>query len=168
MRLLLPLLLLTHLLAAKDSLTVYLFLLDECRISQEMTPYINEIYSRYKTQAGFIGAFPNKATHKDNMQAFAAKYSIRFPLVLDHEKVLAKRWKATILPEVVLYNERTQQIVYRGLINDLYLKPGKRRYFIKNHYLASALEAALAGREVSVKETRPVGCFINFQENSND
>lgn len=150
---------------SRDSLTVYIFLLDECRISQEMTPHLNQIYELYGKQVGFTGIFPNKATSENGMQRFIDKYRIKFPVKLDHDKVWAKKWKATVLPEVVLVNESTQTVIYRGLINDLYLRPGKRRHNIKNHYLRVAIEEFLVGNKPSVTVTTPVGCFINFQDN---
>lgn len=132
-----------------------------------MTPHLNALYTQYSPGIHFAGIFPNKATKEQAMALFVEKYQIRFPVQLDHEKMLAKKWQATILPEVVLFNETKQRIEYRGLINDLYVKPGKRRHKIKKHYLSDAIEHILGGGRPSIPETKPVGCFINFQENEN-
>ncbi len=152
--------------ATRDSLSVYVFLLDECRISQEMAPYLANLHQQYGHEIGFTGFFPNRATEEYAMYQFTKKYNIPFSVMLDHAKVFAKKWEATILPEVILYNESKRRIEYRGLINDLYAKPGKRRHHIKNHYLRAAIEDVCSGRRPKVAETKPVGCFINFQENA--
>jgi hypothetical protein len=149
---------------ARDSITVYLFLLDECRICQEMAPEINAIYEAYGHEVGFIGLFPNFSSKKKEIDAFKEKYKIKFRTKTDYFKMQATKLNATILPEVIVYNENSKAILYRGAINDLFLSPGKRRQFVRNHYLRDAMDAILKNQKPVVKETQPVGCFINFND----
>ena len=149
---------------AKDSITVYLFLLDECRICQELSPEMNAIYEMFGDEVGFIGLFPNFSSKKKGIDAFKEKYKIKFRTKTDYFKIQATKLNATILPEVVVYNENKKEILYRGSINDLFLSPGKRRQFVRNHYLRDALDNILKNQTPVVKETQPVGCFINFND----
>lgn len=125
---------------------------------------MNAIYDQYKSDFSFIGFFPNFSSKKKGIDAFKEKYKIRFNTKTDYFKTQANKLNATVLPEVVVYNEITKEIIYRGAINDLFLSPGKRRQFVKNNYLRDALDAVLNDLAPKVKETQPVGCFINFND----
>lgn len=152
-------------LLAKDSITVYLFLLDECRICQEIAPEINEIYKTYHSEGiGFLGVFPNFASKPQGIKAFKDKYHMDIPTKTDYFKKLTQKFDATVLPEVIVYNETIKKIQYRGLINDLFYAPGKRRHHINKHYLKDALEAHIHQKPLPVKVTIPIGCYINFND----
>ncbi|MBK9565702.1 MAG: hypothetical protein WAT22_02420 [Saprospiraceae bacterium] len=149
---------------SRDSITVYMFLLDECRICQEISPEMNAIYEEYGDAFGFVGLFPNFSSKKKGIDAFKEKYNIKFKTKTDYFKTQATKLDATILPEVIVYNETTKEIIYRGAINDLFYSPGKRRQHITNHYLRDALDATLKNQIPAIRETKPVGCFINFND----
>jgi hypothetical protein len=149
---------------SKDSITVYMFLLDECRICQELSPEMNAIYEKYGNAIGFIGLFPNFSSKKKGIDAFKKKYNIKFNTKTDYFKTQATKFTATILPEVIVYNETTKEIIYRGSINDLFYSPGKRRQHIANHYLRDALDATLKNQIPAIRETKPIGCYINFND----
>jgi hypothetical protein len=153
--------------AAKDSISVYIFLLDECRICQELTPEINALYDTYGSSNGFVGIFPNFSSKQKGIQAFKEKHNIRFNTRTDYFKLVSKKFEATVLPEVIVYNETKQTIIYRGAINDLFLSPGKRKHFVTHHYLRDALKATQQNSKPSIKETQPIGCFINFNDSIN-
>lgn len=149
-----------------DSITIYIFLLDECRISQEVAPEINKLYDEAsQIGMGFIGLFPNHASTQEGIQHFVKKYRLHFPVKEDYQKEFAKKLGATIMPEVVVYNETQKQILYKGLINNLYYAPGKRRHRITEHYLKDVIFALHQGLTPRISQTEAIGCFINFSEN---
>jgi len=151
--------------SAKDSVTVYIFMLDECRICQELAPALNSIYNTYHPKGiGFVGVFPNFSSKQKGINAFKTKYKITFPTKTDYFKKLTTKFNATVLPEVIFYNETTQTVIYRGLINDLFYSPGKRRHAIQYHYLSDALEAYINNTPLKVAHTTPIGCYINFND----
>jgi peroxiredoxin len=151
---------------SKDSITVYVFLLDECRICQEMAPHLNEIYEiSHQKGMGFAGVFPNYSSSQKGIEKFRKKYKIKFPLVTDHWKILSKKYNATILPEVIIINETTNQIEYQGAVNNLYYAPGKRRHKITGHYVKDAIFALSENKKPEIVKTDPIGCFINYTEN---
>lgn len=143
---------------------VYFFLLDECRICQEMTPYINDIYDQYHDRIKFIGYFPNFSSKPEQIEAFKATYNIAFELKTDYFKKKSLQMGATVLPEAVLYDLHQEEIRYRGRINDLFYAPGKRRRHLSSHDLQSAIESALSGKTDTMQTTPAIGCFINFKE----
>ena len=80
-----------------------------------------------------------------------------FPYLFDASQEVPKSFGALRTPEAYLLNAK-REILYMGAIDDN-TDPTK----VENHYLADALEAALAGREIVVAETPPVGCLIRFK-----
>ncbi|MBP6539987.1 MAG: hypothetical protein KA234_06625, partial [Saprospiraceae bacterium] len=95
---------------------------------------------------------------------FKSKYKIAFDTKTDYFKKITHKFQATILPEVIVYNETKQKIIYRGQVNDLYYAPSKRRPLIRHHYLRDAIMAGIDNRMPTIQETNPIGCFINFND----
>lgn len=118
----------------------------------------------YGNEIGFIGLFPNFSSKKKGIEAFKEKYNIKFNTKTDYFKTQAQRFEATILPEVIVYNETQKYIIYRGAVNDLFITPGKRRQIVSKSYLRDALIASLNGKQPPVKQSQPIGCFINFND----
>ena len=151
---------------SSDSITVYLFLLDECRICQELAPEINAIHAEFtKKNIGFIGLFPNFASKQDGIDKFKKKYNIILHTRTDYYKKIAQKFNAEILPTAVVFNETKQKIEYIGAINDLFYKPGKRKSQAREHYLRDALNSIINGVSPKIKSSQPIGCFINFNDN---
>jgi len=149
-------------LKAKDSIVVYYFLLDECRVCQEITPYINDIYSKYEHNFIFVGLFPNMSSKMENIEIFKRKFNIPFDLKADYFQEKAILFGATVMPEVIVFNHTKQIKLYQGRINDLFYAPGKRKHFISKHNLEIALSSIRNQENNFEKETIPVGCLINF------
>ena len=147
-----------------DSLTVYVFLLDECVISQFYTPLLTEYYEEYKGQkVGFIGYFPNPASNPNRIDAFAKTYKIDFPLKQDHDKELTRKFGVTVTPEVAVWDHKSETLLYRGRIDDSYVRVGKRKYHPQHSDLKDIIEDWLKGKSPEkTVETQAIGCFINF------
>jgi peroxiredoxin len=151
---------------SRDSFTVYVFLLDECRICQEISPELRKIADITRDQnIGMTGFFPNHATTEEGLKKFIKKYKINFQVKTDHDKKMAEKFSAAVLPEVVVWNETRQQVFYRGAVNNLFFAPGKRRHHISQNYLKDAIFAIQKGIKPEISVTEPVGCLINYSEN---
>ncbi len=92
----------------------------------------------------------------DEMCAYAKAQSYSWYYALDDKSVLADAFGASRTPECYLF-DKNGQLVYHGAIDD---SPGDPQQ-VKRHHLQAAIEETLAGKQVSVKETRSVGCSIN-------
>lgn len=144
-----------------DSVTVYVFLREDCVISQNYTPTLNrlnQIFSSYNID--FVGLFPS--TRDEQIELFRQKYEVIFPLQSDYFQIMTKKLGATVTPEVIVYNENSKEILYKGRIDDTYYRIGKKRTVTTTAELEDALKAIIAGKPVLIKETEPVGCFINL------
>ncbi len=152
----------------KDSIVVYFFLLDECKISQYYTPQMIEIYQMYHSDlTQFVGIFPNFASKKKNIEKFREKYNIPFPLKTDYFKKQTKKFGTTILPEVVVYNKSKDIMLYKGRIDNAYVNVGKRRRVVTKSDLKDVLTKVVNNQAIEFYETTAIGCFINFNDNLN-
>jgi len=152
--------------AIGDSLTVYIFLHDECVISQFFTPELTRLFEKYQSKkVGFVGYFPNAAASPEKMSAFAESYHLDFPLIQDQYKAMARKLGVTITPEVAVWDHRLDQLIYRGRIDDSYVRVGKRKLHPQHFDLQETIDAWLSGQyPQTLVQTQAIGCFINFTE----
>lgn len=90
-----------------------------------------------------------------DMQAYAKQQSYDWYYVLDSDNLLADAFGATRTPECFLF-DKNGKLVYHGAIDD---SPADITEVKRNH-LKLAITDMVGGNEVSVKESRSVGCSI--------
>jgi peroxiredoxin len=153
-----------HQMASGDSLTVYVFLEDECLISQFYTPELTRLFNKYNTQhVGFLGYFPNFSSDTNSIDAFAIQFKLEFPLQSDYQKDWTRKFGVTVTPEVVVMDHRTDQLIYRGRIDDSYVRVGKRKLNPQHHDLEESIDAWISHQNAeTIVTTQAIGCFINF------
>lgn len=147
-----------------DSISVNFFLLDECIITINMTPEINRIYSEYQDDFHFTGYFPNQSTTPENRKKFVKKYRLELPIKSDYFKKQSVRLGATVAPQVVVFDEKHQRVLYTGRINNLYAAVGNRRKKPNVHDLELTLRAINENQTIINSRTQAIGCLINFKE----
>ena len=157
----------TSTISAHDSLSLYIFLLDDCPICIQYSPTINSLHKEYGEQISFVGYFPNFSSKQEKIDIFRNKYDIEYPLYTDYFKVQAKKYNAQVTPEVVLFNHTKGEIIYQGRIDNKFYKLGRRRNVVTEHNLKDAIENVLHDREIDQPFVEPIGCFINYSDNLN-
>ena len=90
------------------------------------------------------------------MQSYARSQGYQWAYALDEKSVLADAFGASRTPECYLF-DKDGKLVYHGAIDD---SPGDADR-VKRHHLKEAIDEMMQGKDVSVKETRSVGCSIN-------
>ena len=147
-----------------DSLSVYVFLADECVISQFFTLELTRLHHAYRSQrVGFIGYFPNAASTTEKIDGFAEKFGIDFPLLQDHTKTWTRKFGITVTPEVAVYDHRDERLLYRGRIDDSYVRVGKRKLHPQHHDLEEIIDQWLLNQSPpDMVKTQAIGCFISF------
>jgi len=83
---------------------------------------------------------------------------IAFPILLDYQKEVSRRFGARQVPEVVLVDQ-AGIIRYRGAVVTPLIKPGERQF---TPYLENALTAVLSGKMVQPKQTKTFGNAIPY------
>lgn len=148
-----------------DSITVYIFMREDCKVCQNYTLKWQDLHETYANDSiRFVGVFPNFSSKPKKIDAFKNKYQIPFDFVHDYFKTLTNRFGATVTPQVVVFNHNEKKILYNGRTDNTYFRVGKRRTVTTTSELKDALEAIKNGQPIEITETAPVGCFINFQK----
>jgi peroxiredoxin len=154
-----------NLYAKTDSLTVYVFMSEDCPVCQNQTLPLRELYAKFKNKGvGFVAVFSNPSSADSTILSFRATYDLQFQAIFDANQQLAKRLNAQITPEVVVVNHiQNNAVVYRGAVDNAYPALGKRRTIVTEHFLNDALTALLKGSKEYLSTTKAVGCYITFQ-----
>ena len=148
---------------ARDSITVNFFLLEDCKICQYYSHTIHQLYEDYNDEhTTFIGYFPNRYSSEKNISEFKEKYDIPFKLKKEFFQTKTQKYKVTVTPEVIIYNETRKKILYQGRIDNSYQKLGVRRRIVTKRELEDALKAIADDREIQVKKTEAVGCLVTL------
>ncbi len=92
------------------------------------------------------------------MQKKAEEAGFTFPYLYDESQTIYAKYGATKTPHVyLLQKQRGRNIVkYIGAIDDNV----RNANAVKERFVANAVNELLAGKEVSVKETKAIGCSV--------
>lgn len=142
---------------------VYVFLMEDCPISQSYTPALKVLHQSYGFE--FIGVFANASSTEETMQTFQKKYAIPFSLKLDADNKISQALGAQITPEVFALDKATEKILYQGRIDNTFFSLGSRRGVTTSHDLREALEAIKTGKPIAVAKTEAIGCLITPRKN---
>ena len=106
--------------------------------------YINSNYKKRKGDDSF-----------ENMQKHAKKMDYQFPYLLDEKSKLANLFGAKTTPHIFLFNNKNT-LVFKGAIDDNY----KDIKEVEKFYLKDAIKQLASGSEITISETKAVGCSI--------
>jgi thiol-disulfide isomerase/thioredoxin len=142
-----------------DSTIVYAFLSTECPMCIAYTPVLNQIAADYKnTPVKVVGVFPNFYTTDALVTEYKKEHPIDFEIIIDSHLDLTNKFGATITPEVFVV--KNDQVLYKGLIDNAYFRPGKRRGKTSEYYLRAALSAITSNKKPLLPFTNTIGCAI--------
>ena len=140
---------------------VLLFLSTQCPVANQYIPRINRLRQTYP-DTEVLGIYSNQEDHVEKIAQHVQRMKINFPVVRDFDSKLAQQIGAMMTPQAFLVNSNGE-IFYAGSIDD-------NRYSnrVKNTYLADAIEEMLAGKRVTISQTKSFGCTIHQTEISSD
>jgi len=93
----------------------------------------------------------------------AVNFSYDMPILNDETQLIAEALGVTRTAEVLVISPSDWSVIYRGPVNDR-LGYGQQRADASEHYLADALNAAIAGDEIETRIRRSKGCIVNLPE----
>ncbi|MGC9471970.1 MAG: thioredoxin family protein [Bacteroidales bacterium] len=144
-----------------------IFTCNSCPYAIAWEDRIIEIDRKYR-EKGFpvIAINPNdpEVSPKDSYEDMiirAREKSFPFPYLFDEKQEVFPVYGATRTPHVyLLVREESDLVVkYVGAVDDNYRDASQ----VKEPYLANAIDALLAGREIEKTETRAIGCTIKVK-----
>lgn len=143
---------------------IVIFTCNTCPYAQAYEDRIIELDKKY-AEKGYpvIAIMPNNPISKpgDNMEAMQSKSmekGFTFPYLMDEGQKIYPQYGATKTPHVYVLQKTKQgnQVKYIGAIDDNYQDENA----VKTKYVENAVDALLIGKEISVKETKALGCSI--------
>lgn len=141
--------------------TVYLFLGEECIISQQYTLQLRELHKYYANeQVAFVGLFPNPSSKPDKIRQFKEQYKLNFDLRIDGMQQMMDRFNVQVTPEAVVWDHKKEKVLYQGRIDNMFFRVGKRRTVVTTSELKDVLAAIHRGANMEPTKTEAVGCFI--------
>lgn len=102
--------------------------------------------------------YPSESLH--GMRRAAKERGLLFPYAKDADQRVMRMVGAVCTPEVFLFDQE-RRLRYHGRIDDAFLEEKAR-----SHDLRDALNDVLAGRDVELPETAPLGCSIDMAPSS--
>ncbi len=148
---------------------IIIFTCNHCPYSVAYEDRIIELDKKYKS-LGYpvIAINPNDpaaqpADSFEKMQERAAEKGFTFPYVLDEGQKIYPQYGATRTPHVYVLQKNGAEFVVRyiGAIDDNHEEPSE----VKQQYVASAVDALLAGAEPPTSSTKAIGCSIKVKKN---
>ncbi len=145
---------------AQKKATLLVFFDTECPICQTYSSKLQVFYEKYKTKIQFQIVYSTKNTKQNEVRQFQKEYHLEIPYVIDYQHSLVQKWNATTTPEVVFITP-TNEIYYRGAIDNQFIGLGKFRPKTTELFLENALINWLNNQTINPNKTEPIGCLIN-------
>ena len=142
-----------------------IFTCNHCPYAQAWEQRIIDLHEEYAPKGySVIAINPNdpKLQPEDSfekMQERAEDKAYPFPYLFDAEQTVYKKYGATKTPHVFLLDKQENgklKVTYIGAVDDNYEDPEA----VEEKYLASAIDALLAGNKPKPKHTKAIGCSI--------
>jgi len=106
------------------------------------------------------------ASDKSEMREVAADAKISLPILMDDTQLVAEELGITRATDVIIIVPKAQEVVYRGALNNRFAE-GSRARRASEHYVADALDAILAGEEITGEQLASKGNAIEFAARDN-
>jgi len=153
-------------LLSQSQYKVFLFLLEDCKISQAYISEIKRIEKEFANDSiQFIAFFPNATSTEQSVVTFNKKYKLPMPCKQDVQRMIADQNQISVLPEVVVINESLHQKLYQGRIDNLFVAIGKRRKKATEFDLKEVLQGIVNGQQLPYRKTAAIGCFLSHWDN---
>ncbi len=146
---------------------IVIFTCNHCPFAKRYQERINQLNIKYAT-IGFpvVAINPNDpvAVPEDafeNMVKRAKEQHYSYPYLIDETQETALAFAAVKTPHAFVLSVEHDAFVlrYAGAIDDNCDEPQKA----KSHYVEAAVDALLAGKYVTVSETKSIGCGIKWK-----
>ena len=140
---------------------VVIFTNTSCPLVQKYWPKLNRLDAQFRgQQVQFLSINASAGDEVAEIAQQAIDYNVDFPVVQDIDGGCARALGVERTPEAVVLDSQ-RRLRYRGRIDDQH-RLGATRPDVTDDNLVKALQAVLAGGEVTLAETSVDGCRITF------
>jgi thiol-disulfide isomerase/thioredoxin len=147
--------------------TVIMFICNHCPFVKHVNNQLIKLAKDYFSKGiSFVAISSNDAEKypedsPEKMKEYAIWLGYPFPYLYDETQEIAKAYDAACTPDFFIF-DRNLSCVYRGQLDDSRPSNGKP---VTGSDIRNALEAILAGNEVSPDQKPSIGCNIKWKRN---
>jgi peroxiredoxin len=98
--------------------------------------------------------------NKQANQKWISQHQLSYPILDDHLGEVGKLYGAKTTPHMYII-DKSGKLVYQGAIDD---DPRGAKKESAVNYVEKALDEVLAGKPVSVSQTKPYGCTVKYAD----
>ncbi|MBL7129767.1 MAG: redoxin domain-containing protein [Ignavibacteria bacterium] len=136
--------------------TIIMFWSTQCPFVQPYTQRISNLTNEFINQGiVFWAVNSNNTEDVGEVQSHAQEKGYPFPMLKDLNNVVADQFGAERTPEIFVINNSNMKLLYHGRIDN-----DKNEDKVTSEDLKNALNEFLAGKEITVTETKAFGCTI--------
>ena len=147
---------------------ILIFTCNHCPFAKLYPERMNALNTKYKSLGVPLLAISSTDTLTYEGDSYlkmvekAKNENFNFPYLYDNEQLVAKMFAAEKTPHAfVIWKTNGKWVIkYDGAIDDNGMDPEK----VLNQYVSGAVDELLAGKEVTIKETKSIGCQIYFRK----
>jgi thiol-disulfide isomerase/thioredoxin len=134
---------------------VLMFMATQCPVSNAYNERMEALQKDYASKGvTFVGINANKQESVEEIKNHAKEHGFSFTILKDWNNVVADKLGASVTPEIYVLNSNLE-LLYHGRIDD-----SQRENKVASKDLRNALDLALSGKAVAVRETKAFGCSI--------
>lgn len=138
---------------------VFLYLMPDCPFCIKYAKTIRDLYKEHSASVSFIGVIPGDLYTEKEVADYIKNHNLEFPFIIDSKKKLTSMFKVTVSPSCVV-STGSGKILYKGMLDNWPVAPGKSRQVITEHYLRDVLTQVKQKKPVTVRNTEALGCII--------
>lgn len=144
---------------------VVVFLSTQCPISNSYIPLLNELAAAYQSLGiELYGVISDPSVNRTEAVEHREEYRLQFPVLFDSSGELRLALAPTHTPQAIVLS-LTGTRLYSGAIDDRHVRLGKKKTQATHSFLREALRAVVAGENIDVPQTQPVGCLLEDPPN---
>ena len=143
-----------------------IFMCNHCPFVKHILTDLVRLIREYQVKnVAFVGINSNDFVDfpEDNQEMMAKlqeEAGFTFPYLIDKTQQIAKAYRATCTPDFFLF-DRQRKLVYRGQMDES--RPGND-IPVTGLDLIKAMDAVLAGRDISSRQKPSMGCNIKWKQ----
>jgi peroxiredoxin len=148
----------------KTRLIVLVFIANHCPVTAAYEERLKQLAADYRdrdVELVAVSVSRLESDRLDKMKERGKDSNFPFPYLQDTSQTMGHRFGATVTPQVFVLNSE-RGISYMGAIDDQWKDASK----VETHYTRAAIDALLANKQPEIRETRPIGCAIEYADGS--
>jgi thiol-disulfide isomerase/thioredoxin len=143
----------------REKLVLVVFTCNSCPFAVAYEDRIQQFASQYRNKVEVVAINVNR-DEEDALPAMklrAKEKGFSFPYLYDESQNIGRAYGAIATPHFFLL-DKERKVAYSGAFDNS-RKPERAT----QHFVASAVDAVLAGKRPEVSSTRPAGCSIRYE-----